>query len=225
MKTILYAIIAVAIMTMSGMAHATEVINLHIGGSYSNIKSIVNGVQKSEGGGSIDPSFLNTRALKYLYCVDLFTPVYVNADYPYTTVNNSAIIHGNLVENAGKVAYLLGNYGIGGQGEQAIALQAAIWHVVNKTGVYDLDIASYGSTSNIATLYNKYINEATTNSSNVSKFLWINPGKDVAGLTNYQGLVSNSPNPEPSTYVLLCLGGLFVAFRLRKSSGTSAVTV
>ena len=224
MKTILYAIIAVAIMTMSGMAHATEVINLHIGGSYSNIKSIVKGVHKSEGGGSIDPSYLNERALKYLYCVDLFTPVNVNDNYPYTTVNNSAIIHGNPVKNAGKVAYLLGNYGIGGQGEQAIALQAAIWHVVNETGVYDLDIESYGSTSNIATLYNKYINEATTISSDVSKFLWINPGKDVKH-TNYQGLVSNSPNPEPSTYVLLCLGGLFVAFRLRKSSGTSAVTV
>jgi hypothetical protein len=214
MKKIVYAIVAFVMIALSGTTHATDVkagdlINLHVGGNYSTgILSVVNNVHKAETGGSIDPSSLGGRALDYLYCVDLFTDVNVNADYPYTTVNNAANIHGNTLLHADKVAYLLGKYGVGGQGEQAKALQAAIWHEIYAPGVYDLDVASYGSTSKIATLYTQYVTEAATHAGDVSKFLWINPGKDATGLTTYQGLVTSSPTPEPGTIMLLGAGML-----------------
>ena len=218
MKKIVYAIVAFVMIAMSGTAHA-DVLNL--GGNYSQIASLVNPgsgvVARSEGGGSIETSYLDGRKLDYLYCVDLFTNIYVPADYSNTTVNNNALIHGNTVTNAGGIAYLLGKYGVGGQGDQAIALQAAIWHEINGTGVYDLNIGSggYESTSAIATQYGNFIAEAQTHSGEVSKFRWINP--DNGSGNQYQGLVTNSPNPEPSTYILMFIGGLFAAFQLRKS--------
>ena len=208
------ALLAAAMLTLATSAMASD---LKIGGTYSGILSLVYNKPTTEGGGSIDTSYLDGRKLDYLYCVDLFTNIYVPADYSNTTVNNNALIHGNKVTNAGGIAYLLGKYGVGGQGDQAIALQAAIWHEINGTGVYDLNIGSggYESTSAIATTYNQYINEAAANSGDVSKFLWINP--DNGSGNQYQGLVTNSPNPEPSTYILMFIGGLFVAFQLRKS--------
>ena len=208
------ALLAAAILTLATSAMASD---LKIGGTYSGILSLVYNKPTTEGGGSIDTSYLDGRKLDYLYCVDLFTNIYVPADYSNTTVNNNALIHGNKVTNAGGIAYLLGKYGVGGQGDQAIALQAAIWHEINGTGVYDLNIGSggYESTSAIATQYGNFIAEAQTHSGEVSKFRWINP--DNGSGNQYQGLVTNSPNPEPSTYILMFIGGLFAAFQLRKS--------
>ena len=232
MKKIVYAIVAFVMIALNGTTHATdvnaEVINLYVGGNYSTgILSLVNTgsgfEKKSEAGGSIDISSLPGRQLDYLYCVDLFHDVGVSASYPNTTVNNAAIINGNPLPNADKVAYLLENYGVGGQGEQAQALQAAIWHEIYGSGVYNLDVASYGTNHNIPDMYTQYVSEAATHSGNVSKFLWISP--DYATGAMKQGLVTSSPTPEPSTYALMCLGGLIVAFRLRKSAGTSAVNV
>ena len=45
----------------------------------------------------------------------------------------------------------------------------------------------------------------------------------AAGITNVA--VGNSPSPEPATLVLMCIGGLFVAFRLKKSGIASAFSV
>ena len=229
MKKILLTIAAVAMIGMSGTAQA-GVVNLQVGGTYSNnIRSVVNNIITTEGGGSIETSSLDGRKLDYLYCVDLSTTVNVNTVYPYTTVNNAALIHGSVVNNADKVAYLLENHGVGGQGDQAIALQAAIWHEIYGTGVYDLNISGaggYGTGSSIATLYTSYVSEADKSTTgNFSKFIWINPGKDAIGLNNYQGLVTSSPTPEPSTYALMGIGGLFAALWFKKSSGTLAPTV
>lgn len=209
-----FALLAVSMLTLATSAMASY---LKIGGTYSGILSLVYDKPTTEGGGSIDTSYLDGRKLGYLYCVDLFTNVYVPADYSNTTVNKNALIHGKEVNNAKGIAYLLGKYGVGGEGDQAIALQAAIWHEINGKGVYDLNVGSggYESTSAIATTYNQYINEAAANSGDVSKFLWINP--DNGSGAQYQGLVTNSPNPEPSTYILMFIGGLFAAFQLRKS--------
>ncbi len=49
----------------------------------------------------------------------------------------------------------------------------------------------------------------------------INPGSAV-GITNVT--LGHSPAPEPSTYALMLVGGLFVAFRLKKSVAGSAIT-
>ncbi len=220
MKKIVYAIVAFVMIAMSGTAHA-DVLNL--GGNYSQIASLVNPgsgvVARSEGGGSIETSYLDGRKLDYLYCVDLFTTISPGS-YSSTTVNNQAEIHGVAVKNADKVAYLLEKHGTGGQGDQAIALQAAIWHEIYGAGVYDLNYT--GSTATTINLYEQYLTEAVNKYGDVSKFIWINP--DYATGAMKQGLVTSSPNPEPSTYALLGIGGLFAAFRFRKYRIASAVS-
>ena len=208
MAMVVNSVLLAVMLFSAGNSYATS---LYVGSPYSGIQSLVNGVAVTEGGGSIDNSTLDGRQLAYLYCVDLFTKVYVNADYPYTSVNNAAIIHGNVVNNAGSVAYLLGNYGVGGQGDQAIALQAAIWHEVNDAGVYNLNTAAYGADSSIVELYNKFVAEAANNTGIVSNFLWINPGADAQGQVIYQGLVAAAPVPEPGTIVLFSAGILSLA--------------
>jgi hypothetical protein len=222
MKKILLTIAAVAIIGLSGTAHANV---LQLGTQSSNIEFVKNGSPISVGGGSFDPSVLDGRSLDYLYCVDMDNTISPGSNYTYTTVNNTAEIHGSAVNNAGKVAYLLGKYGVGGQGDQVKALQAAIWHEVYGANYY-LNSASYGAASNIAVLYNTYVGEADNSTTgDVSKFIWINPGTDVNGVTKYQGLVTSSPTPEPSTYALMGIGGLFAAFWFKKSAGTLAPTV
>ena len=212
MKKKIIALLAMAMLTLATSAMATS---LYVGTNYSNIHSVVNlgsGDQYTiEGGGSISGSSLDGRQLQYLYCVDTFNNINPGVTYPNTTINNSGQIHGIGLNNADKVAYLLTTYGTGGQTDQAIALQAAIWHEVNAPSVYKLDVAYYGSSSTIATLYNQYITAADNNHGDVTKFIWINPGNDATGSNvRYQGLVT-AHNPEPSTIILLGTGILFMA--------------
>ena len=228
------AVIAFAMVLLIGPLQVrAEVLN--IGGTFSHIQSIVNGAAITEGGGSIDTSYLNGTKLNYLYCVDLFTDVYVPAIYGETSVNNIAQIHGNTVNNAGAVAYLLQNYGAAGQGEQAMALQAAIWTEINGSNVYHLNSAAYGAGSQIVTMYDKYLHEADANSGDVTKLIWLNPANSSSTL--YQGLVGALPEihpnsapglpsgavPEPSTYALMGIGGFLVAYKLKKSRAGSAI--
>ena len=147
---------------------------------------------------------LDGRLLDYLYCVDLFTNVYVNANYPFTTFNNAGLIHENTVHSVGEVAWLLENYGIGGQGYQAQALQAAIWEVINGYNVYHLD--SSHSPTQVVTLYDQMLTGIESKSGDVSKFLWIDPGNDVNGNNRFQGLVTSAPVPEPATLLLFGAG-------------------
>ena len=180
---------------------------LQIGGTFTYpIYSIVDGNAISLGGGSVDVSYLNGAKLNYEYCVDLLRVVYVPGTYGQTTVNNSGNIYGSPLNNAGKVAWLLSNYGTAGQGDGAYALQAAIWHeVMLGTGdSYDLDTAK--SSANQVALYNQYLAALGNNTGNVSDFLWITPGtKDSNGnLVQYQGQVASVP--EPMSILLLGLG-------------------
>jgi hypothetical protein len=213
-KTLVLAVCMV--LFVAAESHADS---LFVGGQYSSIASVVNGNQTTEGGGSVGGSSLNGKPLDYLYCVDLFTNVYVNASYPFTTFNRSGVIHGNPVINLEEVAWLLGHYGTGGQGDQAMALQAAIWEVINGYNVYHLDTAH--SSASVVNLYNTMLTQGAGQHGNVSNFLWINPGTDAQGTQLYQGLVTSSSSydsvPEPVTMLLfgsglICLAGM----RLRR---------
>ena len=195
-------------LTMNAMASS-----LKVGTSYSYPIYVLNGnTPVAEGAGSFDTSYLDERKLDYLYCVDLTHFITPGGTYSYSTENNTANIHNSTLTNAGKVAYLLGAYGTGGQGANAQALQAAIWYEISN-GVYKLDQTMYtGSNSNVATLYNQYVNAADTHRlGDVSKFVWINPGTDVNGTALYQAQVTSGHAPEPSTIVLLVTGMLGMA--------------
>ena len=184
---------------------------LQIGGAYTSPIFLVETAGSTttylaEGGGSVDVSYLNGVKLNYMYCVDLFKEVYVPGTYAATVVNNSGNIYGSPLNNAGKVAWLLSNYGTAGQGEEAYALQAAIWHVIFEGTGTTIGLDTTKSTTKEVSLYNNYLLALGSNTGNVSNFLWITPGtKDSNGnLTQYQGQVASVP--EPTSILLLGLG-------------------
>lgn len=174
---------------------------LQIGSHYTSpIYITINGVAKTEGGGSFDPSYLNGQLLNYMYCVDLFHTINVPGNYSNSLVNDDGLIHGQALHNAGQVAWLLSHYGTNGHGEAAYALQVAIWHVIYAGTATPVGIGA-GSTANEIALYNSYLAALGTNTGNVADFLWITP-KDCSG--EYQGQVSHVP--EPMGLLLLGLG-------------------
>lgn len=162
----------------------------------------------TEYGGSIDTSYINGDELAWLYCVDLFTDVGAQT-YPTTLVSDDGEIYGSTYSSASDVAWLLANYATGGQGDTAIALQAAIWTTVHGDE-YDLNPTS--------TAYDQYSDmlaalDATTETATLSDYLWISPqtGTDANGNATYaQGLVgvkvTSSSVPEPVAMLLFGAG-------------------
>jgi len=183
-----------------GLAKADNL--LYVGPTFTHMTVKIDDVASNEGGGSVDPSSLNGVMFEYLYCIDLFRTVNVPGSYPNTVVTNDGTIYGVAVNNADKVAWLLSHYGTAGQGDQAYALQAAIWHVVNE-GLHEVIIDGTTSSANQVSLYNSYLSALDSKTGNISAFLWITPGtKDSNGnVVQYQGLVGTVP--EPGILILL----------------------
>jgi hypothetical protein len=89
--------------------------------------------------------------------------------YGQTSVNNSGIINGISLAAAGQVAWLLDNYGVGGQDGSAGALQAAIWNVIYGDR-YQLDTAASYSGQ-----YSTMLAALGTNTGNIGNYLIDHP--------------------------------------------------
>ena len=184
---------------------------LSVGGNFQGFSWTLDGSTLTNTGGSIDQSYLDNRALPFLYCIDITTEIYVPGDYNQTYVTNNGTIHGNPVNNAGQVAWLVNTYGFaagqstngaGGFNPKVAALQAAIWSVI-----YDgEDGRSHFvlTDTRFVTQYDSIMASLGSNTDPLGSVLWITP-KDAG--VEYQGLVSV---PEPNLIILLGLGLLMV---------------
>ena len=109
-----------------------------------------------------------------MYCLNLNLDIPVGTTYANTIVTTNGVIGGTpgySVANAGQIAWLLTNYGTGGQGANAYALQVAIWHEEDSA----VTINTLQSTAQEVSLYNGYLASLGGNTGNVSDFLWITP--------------------------------------------------
>ncbi len=214
-RALLLATCLLFLLAAAGQAANT----LTVGGNFSYpIYMDLNGAPYSGndlGGGSIDTSYLNGWELPYLYCVDIDTTIYVPGSYAATDVNVTGDIYGAPLNNAKQVAWLLNQYGTGGQGDAAKALQAAIWHVVDNR--YTLDPTQ--NSSSVVALYDDYLGHLPADPGDlVDHFFWITPGTlDSNGdVIAYQGVVA--PTPIPSAMLLMASGvaGLVGIGRFRR---------
>jgi hypothetical protein len=133
--------------------------------------------------------------------------VYVPDTYNNTSVNALGQIHGGALpgppDAAAKIAYLLENYGIGGQGDQAIALQASIWTVEG------FGVLGNGASTAQKGYYQTYMDKVTASggdAESIKDFAWMSPGK-AGSDTIYQGLVTRVPD---GGMTLMLLGGAMV---------------
>jgi hypothetical protein len=182
-----------------GMSPVRAAFDLDLGGTYSSISIVVDGNTATYGGGSIDNSTLNGSP-SWVYCVDLFHDVYVPGDYNNTAVSTSGVVNGSTVNHAGEVAWLLAHYATSGQGIQAMALQAAIWHVIydGSSGYAGSHTVNADTGASYYTEYLTMLSALGSQTGNVSSFDWLSPG--IAGNnTVFQGLIA--PVPEPTTMI------------------------
>jgi hypothetical protein len=198
MKTANLKIALLTAVLALGMSPVRAAFDLNLGGTYSSISIVLDGTTTTEGGGSIDNSTLNERP-SWVYCVDLFHDVYVPGDYNNTGVSTSGVVNGYTVNNAGEVAWLLAHYATTGHGIQAMALQAAIWHVIydGSSGYAGNHTVNPDTGASYYTEYVTMLSALGSQTGNVSSFDWLSPGI-ANNSTVYQGLVAV---PEPTTMV------------------------
>lgn len=215
----LLAVAAVVLAVGVGLSPARADI-LELGGTFSYIPmTIDNTTNVTEGGGSITVSKLNSVTLDWVYCVDLFTNVYVPGTYNNTAVRYDGKILKSvsepvIVNNAGKVAWLLNEYA--GQADESfeqIALQSAIWETIYG---YDKAHLNLASTHAAMIAKNDMLAALGSNTSAVSGFRWLTPMKSGSSVV-YQGLVTHAV-PDGGMTLMLLGGALIGLETLRRKA-------
>jgi hypothetical protein len=215
------ATLALAVMLGGSAALADD---LSLGGNYVPVTIDENGTATTVGGGPITISHLDGTQLTYVYCVGLFTDVFVPDDYPDTIVTRNGVVDGALVNNAGEIVWLLDNFAAAAAANtiDQQALQTAIWSVeYDRQGVNSgLPLVTGDSGQSY---YSQYQTDmASLGTAPLSDINWFSPGDSSS--TVYQGLVGPlipGEVPEPTSILLLGTVLLFAAKSMkRKKPGT-----
>ena len=178
--------------------------DLYLGSTYSypiTYTDNSNTSPVSAGGGSIVISTLNGVTLPWVYCVGLYTDVYVSADYDKTVVTNNGYVNGSLVTNAGNIAYLLDTYATAyaGNTHEEASLQAAIWQIeYGASSSPGTGVVIQSVVGGDLTLFNTLLTAGRATAP-LDTIRWLSPKNSSS--TVYQGLVTIG-TPEPSTLAI-----------------------
>jgi len=183
-------------------------------GDHYNIITYNNGPGTSDvtvGGGSVTVSTLNGQVLPWVYCIGLYTDIYVPGAYNNTAVTKNGTVFGAAVHNAGLIAYWLDTYAKAAEGNANLeaSLQGAIWHTE-----FGVDIVAGNAITDSLAQYNIIINNIGT--ANVNTIRWLSPEIPGSG-TEYQPQVTIG-TPEPSTLAIAGLSGLGLLLYARRRS-------
>ncbi|MDX2065345.1 MAG: PEP-CTERM sorting domain-containing protein [Fimbriimonadaceae bacterium] len=192
-----------SILTVSGMAS----------GRFQNVTVNYLGNNLAVAAGAQDASYNSSSFLGY--CVDITKFNNLPTSYEVTPVNASTTL-----PNGIRVSKLYNKYAAGATGNQAAALQLAIWDVLydNGDGLSSGTFKS-GVSGSILSNYNTIIADSLTGISDLATHF--DPTNHGTKGDKNQGLIGPAtflppaPVPEPSSMAVLGLGAL--AFRRRRS--------
>lgn len=189
------------------LAGAAQAGVLQLGDDYTSIHGIWGSSHETWGGGSFEPSSWNGTPLEFVYCVDALHSL-SSSGYNSASATTTGVVNGSLVHNAGQVAWLLDHFGTAGNGDEAYALQAAIWHVIYEgAGRHGTDKYNIDRTEHLdaVDLYDTMLLALGSKTADISGYLWITPGGN--NCEKQQGLVASIRSvPEPGTFFLLGSG-------------------